>query len=87
MKIILFCYVLPIFSLQEKLCVNCKYFKKTFLSDNKFGKCSLFPKEETTKYHLVDGSSNKPETEYTYCSIARSYNDMCGSDGFYFSKK
>lgn len=85
--IILFCSILPIVSFNEKLCMNCKYFKNSFFRDNKFGKCSLFPKEETNKYHLVDGSPSIPETEYTYCSTARSYDDMCGTDGFYFVKK
>ena len=46
----LFCYLLPIFSLtfleKEKMCMNCKYFKKNYFSVNHLGKCSLFPIEK-----------------------------------------
>jgi len=83
------CFILPVFSFEgdkQKLCMNCKYFKKNFLSDNKFGKCSLFPREETTTYYLVDGSPNRPE-DYYYCSTAREYDSMCGKTGTLFIKK
>jgi hypothetical protein len=81
---------LPVYSFKgekQKLCINCKYFKKNFLSNNKIGKCSLFPREETNRYHLVDGSPNIPEIEYTYCSIAREHDYMCGKTGTLFVKK
>jgi hypothetical protein len=42
-----------------KICRDCKFFtKKDFLTMNKFGKCSLFPKDDPEKDNmdfLVDG--------------------------------
>lgn len=69
----------------EKFCINCKHFKPAFLSDNEFGKCSVFPREKSNKIdYLISG---KPKLEYSYCSTARGDEDMCGPTGKYFEKK
>ena len=78
--IILICGVLPIFSfepLKQKMCTNCKYFKNNYFSVNHLGKCSLFPLEKT----------NRTDADYTYCSIARGSDYMCGKKGDLFIKK
>jgi hypothetical protein len=49
-----------------------------FISGNKYGKCSLFPKTEMD-IDLVTGI--KKNYKYQFCSIARDYDDMCGKEG------
>jgi hypothetical protein len=79
--------------IKPKLCINCKYFvKKSLFDENKFGKCSLFPREiempiENDNY-LVDGIKNNIvfETELYYCSTARDFDSMCGESGLRYEK-
>ena len=72
---------------KPKFCVDCKFYKKeSFLSSNKFGKCSLYLYPvDVNKYFLVDGTNEKKE--YMYCSIVRNCEDMCGKEGKFYSKK
>jgi hypothetical protein len=80
---------LPILSLKEikpKLCINCKY----FITDNlnsKFGKCTLFTKQENNMYSLVNGISENKNNEYHYCNVARLSEQMCGKEGKMYKKK
>jgi len=83
---------LPILSFKEmipKLCINCKY----FITDNvnsKFGKCSLFPKnekKETDTYRLVNGIHEDEVIIYQFCSVSREMEDMCGKEGKMYKKK
>ena len=85
--IMLFTLLLPLYAFQgePKLCMNCKYFKKFFLQENRFGKCALFPRETKGNDYLVDGKTN-PQTDY-YCSTARLSDSMCGVDGYFFVKR
>ena len=79
--IIILSLIIPVLSLTElqpKLCVNCKFFMNNFISGNKYGKCSFFPKREMT-IDLVTGI--KKDSNYQFCSIARDYDDMCGKEG------
>lgn len=87
--LILFFNILSAFSFSTKpnICIDCKFFRKEFLSDNKFGKCLLFPLVEDNKYFLVDGIKNKDPTNYHFCSTARKIQDMCGDQGKFFEKK
>lgn len=85
--ILFFCsIVLPVFSLKAmkpKLCINCKY----FITDNDnglFGKCSLFPEEHAKFGFLVNGVN---EETYSFCFIARKWDDMCGEEGKLYKKK
>ena len=69
---------------KPKLCIDCKFFKKDLFS-NKYGRCSLFTREEDTKSFLVDGI-DRTRIEYQYCAIARKYDDMCGEEGKLYVK-
>jgi len=80
--------VIPIFSFNEqRICINCKHFKKDFWSENKFGKCALFPIKKNNKDYLVDGKTIRPNNNNFYCSTARGFDSMCGETGKLFSKK
>jgi hypothetical protein len=71
-----------------KLCVNCKFFAKPkLLLPNRFGKCSLFSKEEQNNDSLVDGFKKDKTISYTYCSIARNDVTMCGKEGKLYEEK
>jgi hypothetical protein len=89
--IIFFYYAfLSIFSVNStkpKLCIDCKFFKKDFFTDNKFGKCSLFSKEESNYNYLVDGSKKVNIIGYYFSSTARGFNHMCGEEGKFYEKK
>jgi hypothetical protein len=87
--ILLFCSILSIFAFDPnpKLCINCKHFKKNFWMEKKFGKCTLFPRENNSKNHLVDGKHDIQIDDYFYCSTARSFDSMCGETGIFFENK
>jgi hypothetical protein len=69
-----------------KLCINCKFYTKDFLSLSEFGKCSLFPREIDNDSFLVNGVANN-NIEYIYCSTARKFYHMCGTEGKFYQKK
>jgi len=73
-------------ALKPKLCINCNFYKKDYLTNNKFGKCLLFPQEKTSDYFFVDGI-NKKKIDYHYCATARNLHHMCGEEGQFFIKK
>lgn len=71
------------------ICVNCKHYIKVvrfagITGDPSFSKCALFPKdnlEEKVEY-VVTGKKVKPILKkYSYCSTARSFENMCGIEG------
>ena len=81
---ILICsFILPIFSLNPEvtpnLCINCKFFRKPFMNDNKYGQCSLFPEKERDIDYFVTGIEK--DMSFYYCSTARNYDHMCGKEG------
>lgn len=90
MKFMLFllqCYAFqerPLAIPNEKLCKNCKFFKKKLFDENKFGHCTRFPFQATNNYFLVDGVKDTSPTSYHYCSTARSFDHMCGPEGKYY---
>jgi hypothetical protein len=55
-----------------------------FISGNKYGKCSLFPKTDID-IDLVTGINKN--AKYQFCSIARDYDNMCGKEGTKYIKK
>ena len=87
---------------QQKHCVNCKFF---LLKNNNpynwnletnpnYGKCSLFPKQETTDVLISDLISSSSESEeninyvdFKYCTTARSIENMCGKEGRFYKTK
>ena len=70
-----------------KICKDCKFFKKDFYSETKFGHCSHFPNQPIDNYYLVDGFKDTSPTSYHYCATARSSERMCGPEGKYFESK
>jgi hypothetical protein len=70
----------------DKFCKDCKFFKKDFFIETKYGHCSFFPNEPTDNY-LVDGYKDESPTSYYYCSTARSSDRMCGKEGKYYERK
>jgi hypothetical protein len=70
-----------------KFCKDCKFFKKDFSAETKFGHCSHFPIQEQDNYFLVDGFKHTSPTSYHYCATARSSERMCGPEGKYFESK
>jgi hypothetical protein len=79
--------ILPCLSLNEikpTLCITCKYFLPYFLN-NKYGKCSLFIKNNNNNYNLVNGNFEN-KIDYYYCSVSRGYDDMCGKEGKLYKK-
>lgn len=74
----------------EKFCVNCKYFKRSFLTPNTFGRCSVFPKKnflekEKEIDYLVSGKKEK--IEYRFCTSVRMEENSCGPKGRYYEKR
>jgi hypothetical protein len=79
------------------VCKNCKFlipdnsfFCFSLFDDSnvRYGKCSRFQEELTDSEkmdYLVTGKLSKPT--YKYCSIARTYDSMCGEEGKYYEKK
>lgn len=84
----LFSLFVPSITLESKpkLCINCKHFKTNFGSDNDFGKCSLFTKNNDVKLNFVTGDNIYPKPELYYCSTARSDDHMCGEDGLFYEE-
>lgn len=79
--------ILPVLSLKKvthKLCVNCKFFINSDNGDNKYSKCSFFPSDVSHVNFLVTGVENN---KYNYCSVARSFESMCGKEGKAYKKK
>jgi len=85
--LIIFHTILSTFSTKPKFCVDCKFFKLDLFSGNKFGKCLLFSKEEIDYNFLVDGSKENKKIKYSYCSVARQFDNMCGKEGKLYEKK
>jgi hypothetical protein len=72
---------------RPKLCVDCKFYIKNFLTFSKFGNCSKFPTEESNNYYLVNGKNYNIEDYYHYCCTSRKFDNMCGKEGKFFEKK
>jgi hypothetical protein len=70
----------------EKFCKNCKFFKKDFFTETKYGHCSLFPNQPINNY-LVDGYKDESPTNYYYCSTVRSSDKLCGVEGKYYESR
>jgi hypothetical protein len=74
-----------------KFCINCKFAINNINEDNKFMKCSLFPKpDEIINHVLVTGvieDTDVLEKDYIYCSTARKFNHRCGKEGKMYKKK
>lgn len=85
-KIILLFSIATAFAF-DKLCMNCKHFKKDIFTPARFGKCKKFLIIDKNVNYLIDGK-RKDETENMYyCSTARSFDNLCGEDGTGYEAK
>jgi hypothetical protein len=61
------------------------------VSDNKYGKCALYPivgkTEENNMNFLVTGVKDIEITDYIYCTTARKFSHMCGTEGRLYENK
>jgi len=62
------------------------FFKKRFLQDPKFGKCTFFPKEVDDGYGFVTGKSDA-RIENEFCAVARQFDTLCGNNARYYQKR
>jgi len=85
--LLLFCSLLPVLSLKHNLCIDCKFFKRHYRSNDMFSKCSLFPTMERYMDYFITGKGNVIFESYHFCSTARKFDDMCGEDGKKFVPK
>ena len=68
---------------KPKFCVNCKYYILPLHYKESDGRCTLFPLQKSD--FLVAGTRNP--TSFSYCSIARTWEDMCGKNATKYVKK
>ncbi len=68
---------------KPNLCINCKFFKKDFFSQPKYGKCTLFPIIIEDDNYEVTGIVASNKIEHQFCSIVRRYGE-CGPEGRLF---
>ena len=71
------------YKLNEKFCVNCKYFIPNIDSIDKYGKCSMFSLGDSK--FLFSGNNN--DRDFYYCSSARGSNNLCGKNATKYVKK
>ena len=69
---------------KPKLCIDCKHFVPD-RTNNKYAKCSSFPRKDINPSFLVNGIIDKDE--YYYCSSSRTSSDLCGIEGKMYEKK
>lgn len=87
--IFIYAFILPIFSLTvntPKLCINCRYIIKD-KTDVTLSKCSLFPRQIDNPENLINGIKKEEVKNYYYCSTARTFDTLCGSDGSKHKRK
>jgi hypothetical protein len=72
----------------DKICIHCKYYLSN--NDPTFGKCLLFPVDNTENdkiSYLVSGIKSIEPVNYLYCSTARLSYNMCGEKGRLYEEK
>ena len=52
----------------------------------KFGRCTLYPKPIEDNDFFVTGMKTQKKIEYSFCSVARTFESMCGEDGKFYQK-
>jgi hypothetical protein len=73
-------------SIKPKLCIDCKFYKRNFLN-SKYSKCTALKRVVFDNSFLINGIKIKSVLDYEYCSIARTYNNLCGEDPKLYEKK
>ena len=85
MKIILL--FLSIVSGFDKLCMNCKHFKRDIFTPSRFGKCKKFLTIDDNVNHLINGKKQEKTENMHYCSTARKFDILCGEEGVGYEPK
>lgn len=77
------------FSLKPKFCINCKYYIPDDKNKLEYGKCSLFKYniDKNDEKYLVTGIQIPIITEYSFCTLARNYDSMCGKEAKKYKRK
>lgn len=84
MKIILLFSIVSAF---DKLCMNCKHFKKDIFTPSKYAQCKKFLIIDKNVYYLIDGKRKDETKNMYYCSTARSFDNLCGEYGTGYEAK
>ena len=80
MKIILL-FCVSIVSALDKLCMNCKHFKKDIFTPSKYAQCKKFLIIDKNVNYLIDGKKQQKTENMHYCSTARKFDILCGENG------
>lgn len=83
MKLLFFLSIATAF---DKLCINCKHFKKDLFTPSTFAKCKKFIRVNDGVEHLITGKKDKTKHMY-FCSTARLSDDLCGEEGYGYEDK
>ena len=86
MKVILFLSIVSAFAL-DKLCMNCKHFKKDIFTPSKYAQCKKFLIIDKNVNYLIDGKRKEETKNMYYCSTARSFVNLCGEEGTGYEAK
>ena len=70
----------------DKLCINCKHFKKDIFTPSKYAQCKKFIIIDKNVNYLIDGKKEESKNMY-YCSTARSFDNLCGEEGTGYEAK
>jgi hypothetical protein len=68
----------------DKLCMNCKHFKKDIFTPSMFSQCKKFLIIDKNVNYLING---KKKENMHYCSTARKYDILCGEEGSGYEPK
>jgi hypothetical protein len=71
----------------DKLCMNCKHFKKDIFTPAKYAQCKKFLIIDKNVNYLIDGKRKEDTTNMYYCSTARSFDNLCGEVGTGYEAK
>jgi hypothetical protein len=80
MKVILLVSIVSAIAL-DKLCMNCKHFKKDIFTSSKYAQCKKYLIIDKNVNYLIDGKRKEETKNMYYCSTARSFDNLCGEDG------
>ena len=71
----------------DKLCINCKHFKKDIFTPSRFGKCKKFLMIDDNVDNLINGKKQQKTENMHYCSTARKVDILCGEEGTGYEAK
>ena len=84
--ILLFVGIVSAFAF-DKLCINCKHFKKDIFTPSKYAQCKKFLIIYKNVNYLIDGKRKEETKNLYYCSTARSFDNLCGEKGAGYEPK